>query len=226
MLCNENYRTTVHSVVPNGIASPGIEVHRVDGVSRPMILYTGRLRNRKAVSVLVGAFAMLLEEFPCATVVLVGDGKQRGALQRQSRELRIEQAVRFVGSVPRSEMARWYASADIFCLPSIFEGLSLSILEAMAHGLPVVATSFAGNVEVVMNQETGILVPPEDARSLAKALTQLAGDDALRSRMGRAGAKRFIEHYLAESTARAYARVYDSVVSTDEQASPGQRLNG
>jgi len=95
----------------------------------------------------------------------------------------------------RHDVARLLAAADVFCLPSHFEGLPMSVIEAMLTGLPVVATDIRGPREQVVAGETGLLVPPETIAPLAEALSQLATDGALRARMGEAGRARALERF-------------------------------
>ena len=95
----------------------------------------------------------------------------------------------------RTDVARLLAAADVFALPSHFEGLPMSVIEAMLCGLPVVATDISGPREMVVAGETGLLVPPGTVDPLAAALQALAGDPARRARMGEAGRARALEHY-------------------------------
>lgn len=177
--------------------------------SGPRVLYAGRLRTRKAVAVLVEAMALLCERFPGATLRLVGDGPQRPALEAQIERLGLGGAVELTGAVPRSAMPAFYDAADIFCLPSLYEGLPLAILEAMAAGLPVVATAVSGNPEAVADGETGLLVPPEDAPTLAEALATLAADPARAREMGAAGRRRIERELSIEAAARAYLDLWE-----------------
>lgn len=203
-----DYGVAGAAVIPNGVAplppaEAGAEAPSVPAGS-PVVLYAGRLRTRKAVAVLLEAFARLRREVPGAALVLVGDGEQRPALEDQARRLGIEKAVRFTGAVPRDEMARRLAAADLFCLPSLYEGFPLAILEAMAAGLPVVATAVAGVPEAVEHGVTGLLVPPEDADALARALGELARDPERRRLLGEAGRRKLEGELAIPGIAAAY----------------------
>lgn len=208
-------------VIPNGIAplpaAAGLGTGAATPVQSPpgglVILYAGRLRTRKAVAVLLEAVARLRRDEPGVGLVLVGDGEQRTALRDQAERLGIAGAVRFVGAVPRSEMARRLADADLFCLPSLYEGLPLAILEAMAAGLPVVATAVAGIPEAVEDGTTGLLVPPEDAEALARALGELARDPERRRRMGEAGRRKLEEELAIPKIAAAYLKLWQELVA-------------
>ena len=106
----------------------------------------------------------------------------------------------------RHDVARLLRGADVFCLPSHFEGLPMSVIEAMLTGLPVVATDISGPREMVLEGETGFLVPPMQAAPLAGALRRLAGDPALRRRMGEAGRARALDLYAED---KVVARTLD-----------------
>jgi glycosyltransferase involved in cell wall biosynthesis len=206
-------------VIPNGVAPPPDGAPVGAGAAGPtpspagglVVLYSGRLRTRKAVAVLLEAVARLRREEPGVALVLVGDGEQRPALREQAERLGIAGAVRFVGKVPRDEMARRLADADVFCLPSLYEGLPLAVLEAMAAGLPVVATAVSGIPEAVEDGATGLLVPPEDADALARALGELARDPERRRRMGEAGRRKLEEELAIPKIAAAYLDLWRSL---------------
>lgn len=209
----EDYGARNVTVIPNGIAplpSGGATAERPDG--RPVILYAGRLRTRKAVAVLVEALARLRRDHPEATLVVIGDGEQRPALERQVRDHGLGRAVRFAGAQPRSAMAAWYAAADVYCLPSLYEGFPLAVLEAMAAGLPVVASAVAGVPEAVEDGVTGRLVPPEDVTALARALAEVAADPSAAQRMGEAGRRRVEEEFAIPKIAAAYVEQWSASV--------------
>src|SRR5690606_36092142 len=103
----------------------------------PTVLYVGRLRTRKAVAVLLEAFVEVRRQVPGATLVVVGDGEQRAALEERRRELGFGDEVQFTGALPREAIVGFYARADVYCLPSLYEGFPVAILEAMAAALPV-----------------------------------------------------------------------------------------
>jgi glycosyltransferase involved in cell wall biosynthesis len=104
-------------------------------------------------------------------------------------------------------------ACDVFALPSRHEGLGVAALEAMARGRPVVASAVGGLAEVVVANETGILVPPGDAAALAAALERLIADPALARRLGAAGAKRVAEHFRAEQMVAAYEALYREILA-------------
>ena len=175
------------------------------------MLYAGRLRTRKAVAVLVEAFATVHRRAPPARLRLAGDGEQRPALEAQVRRLGLAGVVVFEGAVPHHRMPELYAAADVFCLPSLYEGFPLAILEAMAAGLPVVATRVAGNPEAVDDGVHGRLVEAEDAAALAAALLDLIEDPEGRQRMGRQARRRVEEEFSIERIGAAYRELWEGL---------------
>lgn len=215
----EDYGVAEVAVIANGVAPPPPAPEpepapRDPADGAPVVLYAGRLRTRKAVAVLLAAFARLRVEHPAAVLVVAGDGEQRPALEAQSRRLGIAAAVRFLGAQPRDAMPALYAAADLFCLPSLYEGFPLAILEAMAAGLPVVATAVAGVPEAVEHGVTGLLVPPEDAAALARALAELAADPERARRMGEAGRRRVETDFTIPRIAAAYLALWSGLLAS------------
>jgi glycosyltransferase involved in cell wall biosynthesis len=190
------------------------------------VLFVGRLRSRKAAAVLLEAAAMVRRTNGTARFVLVGDGEQARALGRQARSLGLldDGAVAFAGTVARTEVPAWLGRADVFCLPSIYEGFPLAILEAMAMRLPVVATRVSGNPEAVRDGETGLLVDAEDAAALAAALTRLLSDPDLRRRMGEAGRRRVTEEFGIERVAGAYLDAWQELLDRDGRGAPSRTI--
>lgn len=180
------------------------------------ILYAGRLRTRKAVAVLIEAFARVRQKHVNARLVVAGDGEQRDALEQQASELDMgENAVHFLGAIPRPEMVRWYRRADIFCLPSIYEGFPLAILEAMAAGLPIVTTTASGMPEAVDEGVSGWLVPTEDVTALSDALCRLLADERLRESMGKASLQRVQNHFAIDKICADYMDLWQGLLKQD-----------
>jgi len=152
-----------------------------------IVLYLGRLTKEKGLDVLLEAFrkASRLPNYQTAKLLIVGDGPCFNDLNHRSRGLGLEGMVRFVGRVPHKEVLKYYQAADVFVLPSIAdEGLPMTVIEAMAVGLPIVASRIGGIPEAVADGKTGLLVKPGDIEELETALVKLLADEDLRLRMG------------------------------------------
>lgn len=165
----------------------------------------GRLHTQKGYDVLIRA----LPNLPDARAVLVGDGPDRSRLEALAAELGITGRVTFTGW--REDAQNCLRSFDVFVLPSRFEAFPLTILEAMAVPLPVVATDVGSVAEAIEHDETGILVPPEDIQALTSALERLRGDPELRRRLAVAAHARVREHFTAAEMAARYEALYDEL---------------
>ncbi len=153
----------------------------------PLALHVGRLHRQKGHDVLLRALAAARARVPALRLVLVGRGPEEGALRRLAGELGVEGAVRFHGEA--ADVAPLYRAADLFAFPSRYEAFGIALLEAMAAGLPAVASRTGGIVELATG-ESALLVGVDDVGAVAGALAQLGADPRLRARMGTAAAAR------------------------------------
>jgi glycosyltransferase involved in cell wall biosynthesis len=170
--------------------------------TQPVILSVGRLKAPKDFSTLLRALAQL--EPGAFTVRIVGDGPEREALEEEAHSLGLAD-VQFLGE--RNDVPAQIDDADVFALASRSEGLPVSVLEAMAAGLPVVASA-VGGVPELLDEGTGRLVPPGDPAALAEALQGVLADPGLRSRLGRAARARVEERFDLESWGLAHLNLY------------------
>ena len=204
-----DYGARAAAVIPNGVRLADVVLAGGGEPGAPTALFVGRLRTRKAVAVLLAAWPRVRERVPGARLVLVGDGEQRRALEAQARALGLgADAVAFAGALRREEAQAWLWRSDVLCLPSTYEGFPMVILEAMAAGLPVVATAVAGVPEAVRPGETGFLVAPEDAAGLADALAAVLADRGTARRLGAAGRRLLAERFTIDRTTAAYAELF------------------
>jgi glycosyltransferase involved in cell wall biosynthesis len=187
-----DYGVREPEVVPNvtGAAAPASRILAGTEEDRDFLLFVGRLRIRKGVEVLLEALAELAARRPEARLLIAGEGEHRGALERKAAELGLGARARFVGRASSAEVRGLLARATALVVPSIYEGMPLVVLEAMAASLPVVASRVSGIPEVVSEGETGWLVEPEDPPALARALEELTRDREEAARRGAAGGAR------------------------------------
>jgi glycosyltransferase involved in cell wall biosynthesis len=171
----------------------------------PRLIAVGRLKAPKDFLTLVRALARLPEGG--FEVMLVGDGPDRGEVEDELRKLGVEGRVKLAGE--RSDVPALLADSDVFVLSSRSEGLPVSVLEAMAAELPVVASNVGGLGELVVDGETGVLVPPGDPEALAEALGRLIGDRELRRRLGAAGRARAERLFDLDAFRLAHLDLYD-----------------
>jgi len=160
------------------------------------VVCAASLIPRKGQSYLLEALARLRERGLHVTASLAGEGEARVRLEAKAQELGVDDRVTLLGNVDHSELLRRYAVGDFdaFVLPSLHEGIAVSVLEAMSYGLPVVATEVGGMPEL-LSGGVGLLVPPKDPERLAQAMGRLARDPELRTRLGETGRARVLDEY-------------------------------
>jgi glycosyltransferase involved in cell wall biosynthesis len=175
------------ATIPNGIDTERYHPS-LNGAARPRVrlLFVGRLSVQKDLPTLIDALSHVVRQTPNVELHIVGDGPERARLQRMVSERHLSDRVTFRGWVNKDRIAECYQNADAFVLPSRYEGMPNVVLEAMACGLPIVATDIAGCEELVQENVNGYLVPVGDSDALAARLTALVSDPALRQRMGSA----------------------------------------
>ena len=195
-------------VIHNGTVVGTGPVDRGAGRAAPTVLFVGRLSSEKGCAVLLEAARLLVERGRRFKLVFVGDGPERPSLERTVHLARLGSYVAFEGW--KLDVSAYYTQADVVAVPSLREGLSLTALEAMASGVPVIASRTGGLAEIVLDEETGLLVEPGDGAGLAAALDRCLADPALRRRLGDAGRRRALERYsvatMVERTIAVYRR--------------------
>lgn len=170
------------------------------------------LERLYGIEYLLRAFAALHNQSGDLRLMIIGDGTQRPALESLARELGIAALTHFVGRVPHEQVIHYLHQMDIFVVPSLQESFGVAAVEASAAGLPVVASDVEGLPEVVLDGETGFLVPPTDVGALSRRLTQLSADPSLRRRIGQAGRAFVKAHYNWQANAAEMERLYRSLV--------------
>ena len=203
-------------VIPDGIpldrrivAAPRAELGVSDNA--PLVVMVGALTHEKDPITFVRAVAAARRRVPALRALLVGDGPLRGEVQAEAERLAITDALRLTGQ--REDADAIIAASDIVVLSSAEEGLGSVLLDAMAFAKPVAATSAGGIPEIVVQDETGLLVQPRDADALGEAIARIAGDRALAARLG-AGALARAPRFSMETTVARTLAVYERVLSS------------
>ena len=204
-------------VIPNGIEIPSYRPRDASLRDRfripedaKVVVAVGRLAKQKRIKDLLWAFQLLRQADPRAVFVVVGDGPQRADLKEYARAVECVEKVRFVGH----QSARpWLAEADVFWLGSDFEGQSNALMEAMAAGLPCVASNIDPNRELIRHGEHGYLPDVGDAMAFAQYTVRLLSDEAESTRIGRAAAVRMRDDFGVEAMVAAYAGLYRRVAA-------------
>lgn len=207
------------SIAYNGVQPPQVEASRSAALRRQlgfdtgqvMALFVGRLVVHKDLPCLLRAAARLRDQLPQLRFVLAGDGPLHADVMRQMAEQGLEDRVSLLGQ--RDDVQDLIDAADIVVLPSLREGLSNVILEGMMGGKPVVASRAGGNVELVIDNETGLLFDVGDDAGLAAALQSLAHDAPLRSRLGEGARRRAQEAFSIPAMVRTFETYYGDAAS-------------
>jgi glycosyltransferase involved in cell wall biosynthesis len=184
--------------------SPKAKLSR--GAERPIVLTVARLDQQKGHSYLFEAISQVQD----AIFVIAGDGPEKAELEAQAHKLGINDRVIFLGY--QQNVPDLLAGCDLFVLPSLYEGLPLSVLEAMAAGKAVVATAVGGTPEAVLEGETGLLVPPGDPVALARAIQELLSNPSLLRKMGAAGRQRVQREFSSATMVERTTHIYEDVL--------------
>lgn len=214
--CDQKKLTVIH----NGIAPVVAQRDRREPTRRELGIETSfagalvaRIDGRKGHVTLLRSLKILKDEGFRIAVLMIGDGRELPALEELGDELSLgPETVQFMGS--RLDVDRLLEAVDFFVLPSETEGLPMSVLEAMAHGLPIVASRIGGLPELIRDEEEGLLVPPGHAPALAAAIRRLYERPLLRDKLGRAALARATNEFSLAATVQNYDKLYRGVIAS------------
>ena len=183
------------------------------GIAGKMVLFVGKLTETKGIRYMIEAIPAVIQKFPDATFAFVGGLEHEQALKRNPwykmvEKLGIQKNEKFLGSVPREELPKIYASSDLFVLPTLREGMPMVLLEAAASGLPIVTTKISGIPEVV-DEKSVVFVHRKDTKSLAYAITRILSDSERAKKMG-AASRKVALRFRKEDALRKYQKIYKS----------------
>jgi len=210
------------SFIPNGVDTEkfnprlrGDEIKEKHGIKsdEKVILCPRRLALKNGVYYFVKAIPCIIERSGNVKCLIVGDGPEMAKLKSQASELgtAVADSAIFAGSVPNSEMPKYYAASDIVVLPSLREATSIAGLEAMATGKPLVGTNVGGIPQIIADGKTGTLVRPRNPEELAFAIVSLLNDDEKRAKMGLNARKRTEREFSWQIIARQTQNLYDEL---------------
>jgi colanic acid/amylovoran biosynthesis glycosyltransferase len=207
------------------INHPSVDIEAFRPSSRPdatrespfTIVSSGRLHWVKGHEFGLMAARRLVEKGLSFRYVIVGDGPKKDELLFMVKSMRLEDVIELPGHLPRDDIRRILQGADVFLLTSLAEGVSNSVLEAMAMEVPVVATDVGGMSELVRDGIDGYLVPPCDDKAMAERLERLFNDAQRRRQMGLSGRERVIESFNLDSYLSRFISCYESILSSSER---------
>jgi glycosyltransferase involved in cell wall biosynthesis len=180
-----------------------------------ILLNVARVSPQKGLVYALRALPAILKQYPTAQLVSVGattDQSWVDQLQREATTLGVSDHFHVIGR--RRDVTDFLRACDVFIFPSLYEGLGIALIEAMAAGCACVATSAGPIPEVVTDGEDGILVPPGDADAIATAVCELLSDESLRTQLGTAASNTAFSRFQPEKSAAALTRIYESLVAT------------
>jgi len=184
----------------------------------PLVVTTGRLHANKGLDDLIEAWPAVLVQHPEARLWIVGEGPHRSALEARMSRLGLYGRVALAGAFDAVD--DFLTAADLFVLPSLEEGMSLALLEAMAAGLPVVATDIPGNRQLVADGRQGVLVPPGSPPRLAAALRRLLDQPALASELGAAARQRVAQEFTLSAAVERHLELFERLLSPQTPGDP------
>jgi glycosyltransferase involved in cell wall biosynthesis len=192
--------------IPNGVDVERFSPSFGRWPTEPNVLFLGRLDRQKGLDTLITAWADVVSRVRSATLTIAGQGPELSRLAALAQRVGVADHVCFLGAVPDPE--RRLRDAAAFVLPSRFEGLPNALLEAMATGVPCVATAIGGTIDVATDQEDALLVPPDDSRALAEALCVVLTDRTIARKLGANARRRVVANFSLESLISRYERLY------------------
>lgn len=178
-----------------------------------IIIFVGRLHEVKGISYLIEAMNIVVKKNQKTRLLLIGTGKSRSYLQSLVEQLNLEEYISFIGTVPNDKVLEYMAASNVLVLPSLSEGFPVVLLEAMASGLPIVATRVGGLQEIIKDGTNGFLVEPKKPKELAEKISMILGDNELRERISRNNkeeVKKYSWKSIIDKLEKIYFEIFDN----------------
>lgn len=215
--CGEELKDVYHidkgfTIVNNGVDSSFFIPKDKREINEKYILYTGRLDSRKGLIDLIESAKYVSSEHSDIKFILTGKGPFRNILKRKINDIGLSKNFYFAGYVDRKTLLKYYQNATIYVLPSYYEGLPTTLLEAMSCGIPSIATNVKGSNEVIENGENGILIPPRNPKKLAEAIMGLLNDEDSRKRIGENARRHIVNYYDWDIITKRIEEIYKQLV--------------
>ncbi len=171
-----------------------------------------RLSYEKGIDVLMSAMPMILKHYPKVKLLIVGDGAEKEKLSALAEKLKVSDVITWAGLQPKDRLGGFYSQMELVVVPSRFEGFGLTAIEAMNHGIPVVASAVDGLKEVIVDGSSGVMFESEDSDALSKAIVDLIENDVKRNSLAEAGKKRVEEHFSYTIYQQKISELYEAVI--------------
>lgn len=189
---------------------PGLDSEYLGGTFR--IICVSRITGRKGIRYLIEAVSQLISKYPQIRLQIVGEGNEKKNLEEQVKKLKLENVVEFCGLIKHQNLPDYYRKSNVFVLPSLNEGMSNTMLEALASGLPIIATDTGGTRELIKGDINGLLIKMRDSGDIAQKIEILIQNKDLRQKMGKES-RSLAEKFSWKNVAGQYAAVYKNIES-------------
>lgn len=196
--------------IPNGVNQTNI-LHRKNKSKKIRFIFVGRLEDQKGLEYLIDAVNEVVKLNKNFEILLIGEGSKKEELRKKINNLKLKNYFNFLGSKSNKEVIRSYSTSDIFILPSLWEGLPLTLLEALASGLPVITTDVGGISDICTDNENALIIPPKNTREIKDAMIRLINNPRLRKQLGENGRQLVKNKYSWEKINSQIEDVYRSI---------------
>ncbi len=197
--------------IPNGVNIPKINNKHINSKNIKFI-FVGRLEDQKGLNYLIDAVKEVIKSNKDFEILLIGEGSKRKELQKQINNLRLGNYFNFLGSKTNEEVMNYYSKSNVFILLSIWEGLPITLLEAMSFGLPVIVTDVGGISKVCTNNKDALIISSKNTEAIKDAMIKLIENKELRKKLGENGRKLVEQKYTWEKVEKDVEKVYRSVL--------------
>ncbi|NQE53174.1 Trehalose synthase [ANME-1 cluster archaeon GoMg3.2] len=206
--------------IENGVYIPnGVDIGRfakektvIKTDKKVRFLFVGRLEEQKGCRYLIQATKILIAETQNFVIIIVGEGSQRAILDNLTEENNLGHYVTFLGSVEEEKLIELYCTSDVFILPSIWEGLPVTLLEAWSAELPVIVTNVGAIRDICVDEGNGLIVRPKDPESIADAMLRMIEDEELRMKLAKNGAELVRREFSLETMVTSTLELYEEVI--------------
>ena len=204
-------------IIPNGVDTDRFYpiLHASTHNNRRIITTLSRIDNKKGLEYAIESMTKILKSHPDTVLRIIGDGDFKSELENRTNSLNIREAVEFIGTIPNTDVPNYLQKSDIFLLPSLFEGLPLTLLEAMACGLPIISTPVSIAPEIINKWSNGIIVPFKSPEAIADAVINLLSNPNLMETYAKNSATAAKETMSWKSVAEQYIKLYQSIIESN-----------
>lgn len=185
---------------------------KYEEITEPYILYVGRLSPEKGLFDLIDSMEIVAQQCPKIKLIIIGKGPLERAIKNKILKMNLSKSILFLGRHNHQEILKYYQNALIYILPSYFEGLATTLLEALACGVPIITTNIPANSEAVIDGVNGFLVPPQNPQKLAESILKLLNDSDLREKMGKNSRDRSLKYFEWDVICKKIEKVYETLL--------------